>query len=380
MLKEARDLAKELEERVVELEDRLENIDPERIVRKGWASLAQTVAAKVADVEKPQQRGFFHDLIGGLIRRPSDEKDLRPVELFKDLILVFLKGPVDIVLSDAGTEAVETLVVGKVSVGGDLTAGNLSALKRGIDNLYGSALYPLAYKFIYNTFDELAEGLTIKRPDDLPIFPPNNELIEITERLVELRGQLGPLEALIDRGLADPQILADPRYQSDLQRQVEDSEPYREFRRQSKKLTLTVIGSSATDFLKEAIESIPRVEPYLERIQEEVEDDPTVGDRDYVKLLIEAPAYIRVFCYVSDANKEDHVLPGARVAFPVAISEKAGDEFDDMLWTLFGTRATLNPFHSSQRAEFNADYPLKVQQQYEAWREARGLPPSSDPG
>ena len=60
-------------------------------------------------------------------------------------------------------------------------------------------------------------------------------------------------------------------------------------------------------------------------------------------------------------------------------SEAVTREFDGMLSRLFDARADGNPFHSIRRAHFFTSHPLKVDQQYEAWRSAQGLPPPRDP-
>ncbi|MCP4664484.1 MAG: hypothetical protein GY856_54565 [bacterium] len=324
---------------------------------------------------------FFQSLASGLTRSPerSTGKHLRPLELVKDLMLAFLKGPMAIVVSDATTEVVEASVVHKAASGDDLTLDELSALQRGIENLHGSALYPLGYKFIYHTLDELAEGQRIDRQDDLPIYPPSDELFKITERMIELRCQLIPIEELIHRGLGNPRLLGDPQYQSDLKHAVESSDPYQEFRGKSKDLTRTVIGSAATDFLFKALESIPQVEPYLLQVMEAVDHDSAVVGRDYVKMLLEAPPYVRALCYVSEMNDNGHHIRGARIPVPVSTSEMTQDEFNGMLSRLFGAQANSNPFHSTQRALFYTRHPLKVEQQYEEWRATRGLPPPGDP-
>ncbi len=378
MRQEPLTLAKDLAE-FAEFEHHLEKIDPDRIIRKAWASLVHEI--EVEDVEESKPGAFFQSLVRGLARSPEQAtgKHLRPLELVKDLMLAFLKGPVAIVVSDATTEVVEEAVVHKASSGEGITVDELSALKRGIENLYGSALYPLGYKFIYHTLDELAEGQRIERPDDLPIYPPTDELFKITERMIELRCQLIPIEELIHRGLGNPQLLGDPQYQSELEHAVKSSDPYREFRGKSKDLTQAVIGSAATDFLIKAIESIPQVEPYLRQVMEAVEHDSAVADRDYVRMLIEAPPYVRVLCYVSEMNDNGHYIKGARLPVPVSTSEMMKDEFNGMLSRLFGAQANSNPFHSTQRALFYTRHPLKVQQQWEEWRSIQGLPPLRDP-
>ncbi len=382
MREESLTLAKELEEQFVELEDHLEKIDPDRIVHKAWATLAHALRIVIEDVEESRAGAFFKSLIRGLTRspEPSTGKDLRPLELIKDLMVPFLKGPMALVASDAATEVAEALVVRKASTGDDLSADDLCALSRGIENLHGSALYPLSYKFICHTFDELAAGQTIERHDDLPIYPPGSpELIKLAERLIKLRSQLIPTEELINRGLENPQLLGDPRYRSDLKHAVENNAAYKEYRSKSNDLTLAVIGPAATGFLIKALESIPRAEPYLRQIMEEVEDESATADPDYIKMLIEAPPYVRVITYVSEANDQGHHITGTRIPFTAATTERVKDELNGMLSRLFGAQANRNPFYSTQRALFYTRHPVKVEQQYEKWRSTQGLPPARDP-
>lgn len=357
-----------LEKRLREVEDYFKKVDRDGGLRREWARLASVLKLEVETKVEETTAGFLQRVHKRLeeLRDRSAGKDLKPFELFFHLVLAFLEGPLSIVLSDIHTEFSEAEVLRKLKRGEKLTPKDIEALDRGIVNLHGSALYPLGYRYVYRYFDALAKGLAVEPPDDLPTYPPTEDLIDLCADIDRLAGEISDAHALVDEAKADPTKLDDPQYLKRLEKALEDDPVYVEFRDKTKQLIKMVIGPAATGFLVAALESIPKVEGYFKRVWDEAEAEPSRVDRDYVKYLKEAPPYLRALIYVAEANDDGHSIDGARIPFPVKTSETVNGWIDGMVSKLFGAKAPQHPFFSSKRAAIEALHPLDVNADYQA--------------
>lgn len=360
-------------EHFAELKDHFDEMDRDRSMRDGWHEVARAFDLDMAPEPGEPSLGFLRRLRAHLKEKaPKADRELSPFALLLHLVLAFLEGPLKIVASDTMTKTAQALVLHKVRNNRKLETDDVAALDKGIENLHGSGLYPLGYRFIYRHFDELAQGMEIEPPDELPTYPPTEDLIALCADIDRLFAEIAGVHALLDRALASPQVLDDPRFQKDLERELTTNPAYLDYNRKTTELIKAVIGSAATHFLIEALKSIPEVEAYLRRAMAEFGGGPPNEGGLYIKILKESPPYLRTMVYVAEANDEDHLITGTRVPFPVETSRSVSAWVDKTITRLFGGEAPAHPFYSSKRASIEAEDPLDVEAEYE--REKGGNP------
>lgn len=344
------------------LEKYLDKVDEDGSMRKAWSEL-EGAAFPVGDVGAPPP------FVAALKAAPKKGGPglpghrLNPVELFSHLMKAFLNGPMSIAVGDIKTEVAQSLVLKKLELGGKLESEDCTKLIAGIVNLHASALYPLGYRYIYRYFDRLAAGLRIEPPDRFPVFPPSEDLIDLCAEIDQLyRGEVvSKVLADLQEAADDEDRAADPKLRAELRATLETSEEYKEYRQKTVKLIKTVLGPAATAFLFAALKSIPEVGDYLR----EVSGRPPLPPPEFVKVLEQAPAYVRVLVYVAEANDSGHAITGAHIPFPVETSESTSEWLDEMLSDLLGEKAQENPFSSRERRRIGVEAPLDVEADYE---------------
>jgi len=285
---------------------------------------------------------------------------LRWVALLLDLMTLFWRGPVAIVLGDTRSQLKRERVELKRRLGLRLTPTDLANVLEALQGIDSSRRYVLGYSFIYEYFEGRLSAPAKARLGQDAIYPPTEELIELTKNFDVAR--IPRTVAFLERATRGESAAAD-----DLGEQWEraigedDAGAYRHFTRSAWRLIYTVGIKAPASYLPRATASIRRVQSYILAT--------SAPGLSYYDVVAGAPKLLRATIYAADANHRGHALDGAHIPYPVEASKDAARTLDGYLTRVLGeSQAAQHVLFSENRERVEAHDPLDVQASFERSR------------
>ncbi len=285
--------------------------------------------------------------------KTSGPRALGRAQLLADLMIVFRRGPVDIVAGDTMQQLRRMLADLKRAGGLRVGTADVAAVLRALRGINASRRYVCGYEFVYEHLMARVSPDVARALGAETLFPPSRELIAVAKSfdLADLPRTVEYLAQVTERPDADADEL-----RAGWTRAMAADGPgaYARFSAGAWRLIYTVALKGPAHVLPSAVASFADVEPYIMA---------TSGSAaTYYDVLARAPMFLRVVVYAADANRPGHSLNGVHIPFSLAASSQQTSALDCYLITVLGEeRGRRHALFSANRERVEDADPMDVQ-------------------